>query len=95
MTVGKGIGGGMALSAVVGRHEFMRHWPAGTHTSTFMGNAVNLAAGRAAIDVMRRDRLWERSERLGATLRHSIADLADLPPSVRSAVSASSSASSS
>ena len=34
---------------------------AGTHTSTFLGNAVNLAAGRAAIAVMCRDRLWERS----------------------------------
>jgi 4-aminobutyrate aminotransferase len=79
MTVGKGIGGGMALSAVVGRHRSMGHWPPGTHTSTFMGNAINLAAGRAAIDVMRRDRLWERSEEIGAALRHSLADLADLP----------------
>ena len=79
MTVGKGIGGGMALSAVVGRQAFMGHWPAGTHTSTFMGNAVNLAAGTAAIEVMRRDRLWERSERIGAALRQSLADLADFP----------------
>lgn len=79
MTVGKGIGGGMALSAVVGRRESMGHWPPGTHTSTFMGNAVNLAAGRAAIDIMRRDRLWERSERIGAALRKSLADLADSP----------------
>jgi 4-aminobutyrate aminotransferase len=79
MTVGKGIGGGMALSAVVGRQGFMGHWPAGTHTSTFMGNAVNLAAGRAAIEVMRRDRLWERSERIGAALRDSLAVLADSP----------------
>jgi 4-aminobutyrate aminotransferase len=79
MTVGKGIGGGMALSAVVGRHDLMGHWPPGTHTSTFMGNAVNLAAGRAAIDVMRRDRLWERSERIGAALRKSLADLAGFP----------------
>ena len=79
MTVGKGIGGGMALSAVVGRHDLMGHWPPGTHTSTFMGNAVNLAAGRAAIDVMRRDRLWERSERLGAALRNPLADLVDDP----------------
>jgi 4-aminobutyrate aminotransferase len=80
MTVGKGIGGGMALSAVVGRHDFMGHWPPGTHTSTFMGNAVNLAAGRAAIDVMRRDRLWERSARLGGELRTTLlADLADFP----------------
>jgi 4-aminobutyrate aminotransferase-like enzyme len=69
MTIGKGIGGGLALSAVVGRSAMMQHWSPGTHTSTFLGNAVNLAAGRAAIGVMRRDRLWERSERLGATLR--------------------------
>ena len=29
MTVGKGIGGGMAVSAVVGRERFMGHWAAG------------------------------------------------------------------
>ena len=80
MTVGKGIGGGLAVSAVVGRAEAMSHWPAGTHTSTFMGNAVNLAAGRAAVEVMRRDRLWERSERLGAAVLQRLqADLADAP----------------
>ena len=53
MTVGKGIGGGLALSAVVGRRAFMAHWAPGTHTSTFMGDAVNLAAGLAAIGVVR------------------------------------------
>lgn len=80
MTVGKGIAGGMAVSAVVGRHDAMRHWPAGTHTSTFMGNAVSLAAGRAAIEVMRDERLWERSARLGdATLRTLRRDLAGAP----------------
>ncbi|HKQ17214.1 MAG TPA: aspartate aminotransferase family protein [Solirubrobacterales bacterium] len=74
MTVGKGIGGGMALSAVVGRAQAMSHWPAGTHTSTFLGNAVNLAAGRAAIRVMCRDRLWERSAQLGGRLRARLAE---------------------
>ncbi len=68
MTVGKGIGGGLALSAVVGRASHMSHWTPGTHTSTFLGNAVNLAAGRAAIAVMCRQRLWERSADLGARL---------------------------
>ncbi|HET8784816.1 MAG TPA: aspartate aminotransferase family protein [Candidatus Limnocylindrales bacterium] len=68
MTVGKGIGGGLALSAVVGRESHMSHWSPGTHTSTFIGNAVNLAAGRAAIGVMCRNRLWERSARLGASV---------------------------
>jgi 4-aminobutyrate aminotransferase-like enzyme len=80
MTVGKGIGGGLALSAVVGRAGAMQHWTAGTHTSTFLGNAVNLAAGRAAIGVMCRDRLWERSARLGDVLRTQLeADLGDHP----------------
>jgi 4-aminobutyrate aminotransferase len=32
VTVGKGIGGGMPVSAVIGRPDVMRHWPAGTHT---------------------------------------------------------------
>jgi 4-aminobutyrate aminotransferase-like enzyme len=72
MTVGKGIGGGLALSAVVGRDELMSRWSPGTHTSTFLGNAVNLAAGRAAIGVMCRERLWERSAALGKELRDRI-----------------------
>ncbi len=68
MTVGKGIGGGLAVSAVVGRSAAMGHWEPGTHTSTFLANALNLSAGRAALGVMTRDRLWERSARLGAAL---------------------------
>lgn len=81
MTVGKGIGGGLALSAVVGRADLMSDWAPGTHTSTFLGNAVNLAAGRAAIAVMRRDGLHHRSARLGDDLRGRLsAGLADAPP---------------
>jgi len=80
MTVGKGIGGGLALSAVVGRSSAMAHWQPGTHTSTFLGNAVNLAAGRAAIGVMCRERLWERSARLGVELRRQLdGALSDAP----------------
>jgi diaminobutyrate-2-oxoglutarate transaminase len=74
MTVGKGIGGGLAVSAVVGREAFMGHWPPGTHTSTFMGDAVNLAAGSAAIGVLRDEDLVERSAELG---RRAMARLRD------------------
>ena len=80
MTVGKGIGGGLAVSAVVGSTAAMTHWQPGTHTSTFMANALNLAAGRAAVEVMIRDRLWERSESLGAALLDRTRDgLAGVP----------------
>lgn len=80
MTVGKGVGGGLAVSAVVGRSTAMSHWAPGTHTSTFLGDAVNLAAGAAAIGVLRDERLAERSAALGAhalTRLHDALDGAD------------------
>ena len=80
MTVGKGIGGGQPVSAVVGRASAMSHWAPGAHTSTFLGNAVGLAAGRAAIEVLVRERLPERAARLGAdALARLRAELADDP----------------
>jgi 4-aminobutyrate aminotransferase-like enzyme len=66
MTVGKGIGGGLALAAVLGRAELMKTWEPDTVTSTFLANALNAAAGCAAIDVLSEERLVERSARLGA-----------------------------
>ena len=77
MTVGKGVGGGLAVSAVVGRAATMSHWSPGTHTSTFLGDAVNLAAGVAAIGVLRDEHLVERSARLGTRALETLtADLA-------------------
>ena len=80
LTVGKGIGGGMAVSAVLGGEAILGRWKPGTHTSTFLTNAVNLAAARAAIGVMTRERLWERSAALGAELLDRLrSDLVDVP----------------
>jgi 4-aminobutyrate aminotransferase-like enzyme len=80
MTVGKGVGGGLAVSAVVGRTPFMSHWTPGAHTTTFMGNAVNLAAGRATIGVLRDEDLADRSATLGANVLERLsAALADDP----------------
>jgi len=66
MTVGKGIGGGLALAAVLGGSELMTTWEPDAVTSTFLANALNAAAGCAAIDVLREEGLVERSARLGA-----------------------------
>jgi 4-aminobutyrate aminotransferase-like enzyme len=64
-TVGKGIGGGLALSAILGRAELMTTWEPDAVTSTFLANALNAAAACAAIDVLREEGLVERSARLG------------------------------
>jgi 4-aminobutyrate aminotransferase-like enzyme len=65
MTVGKGIGGGLPLAAVLGREDVMATWDPDTITSTFFTNALVAAAACAAIDVVRDERLVQRSATLG------------------------------
>jgi len=72
MTVGKGIGGGLALAALLGREELMTTWEPDAVTSTFLANALNAAAACASIDVLRDEGLVERSAQLGA---HALARL--------------------
>lgn len=82
MTVGKGIGGGLALAALLGRSELMTTWEPDAVTSTFLANALNAAAGCAAIDVLRDEALVERSARLGAhaltRLQSELSSVADV-----------------
>ena len=81
MTVGKGIGGGLALAAVLGRSELMTTWEPDAVTSTFLANALNAAAGCAAIDVLRDEGLVDRSAQLGArALERLRGELAGSPP---------------
>jgi 4-aminobutyrate aminotransferase-like enzyme len=78
MTVGKGIGGGLPFAAVLGRDDVMTTWVPDTITSTFLTNALVAAAACAAIDVVRDERLVERSATLGerafARLRDELRD---------------------
>jgi 4-aminobutyrate aminotransferase-like enzyme len=59
---------------VLGRPELMTTWEPDAVTSTFLANALNAAAGCAAIDVLREEGLVERSARLGA---HALQRLED------------------
>jgi len=74
MTVGKGIGGGLALAAILGTEDIMTTWKPDAITSTFMANALNIAASIATIDAARKDGLAERSARLGASALATLSD---------------------
>jgi len=74
MTVGKGVGGGLPVSAVLGRAGAMSSLDAGQHTSTFLTNALAHAAAIAALDVMIKENLCERSAQLGEVLHSSLSD---------------------
>ena len=83
--LGKALTGGFPLSACVGRASVMdAAWPASSgeaiHTSTFLGHPVGCAMALAQIAEIRRQRLVQRSQRLGAWL---LKELATLPPKGR------------
>ena len=69
--LGKGLGGGLPISAVVGRGDVLSAWRREAevvHTSTFAGNALACATSLATLEVISRQHLAERAERLGGEL---------------------------
>ena len=67
MTLGKALGGGLLpVSAVVGSREVLGLFRPGEHGSTFGGNPLAAAVGRAAMRVLAEEKLTERAADLGA-----------------------------
>ncbi|MET0792686.1 MAG: aminotransferase class III-fold pyridoxal phosphate-dependent enzyme, partial [Polyangiaceae bacterium] len=70
--LGKGLGGGLPISALVGRGTLLEAWRRDAevvHTSTFAGNALASATALATLDVISRQQLAERAERVGAQFK--------------------------
>jgi 4-aminobutyrate aminotransferase-like enzyme len=70
--LGKGLGGGLPISALVGRGSVLEAWRRDAevvHTSTFAGAALACATSLATLDVISREHLPARAERVGALLQ--------------------------
>jgi acetylornithine/N-succinyldiaminopimelate aminotransferase len=65
MTLAKGLGGGVAIGAVVARAECAAALKPGMHASTFGGNALACAAAVATMDTIEKEGLLERARKLG------------------------------
>jgi ornithine--oxo-acid transaminase len=75
-TLGKALGGGiMPVSAVVGRRDVLGVLRPGEHGSTFGGNPLACAVGRAVIGLLRDGDFLERSTTLGAHLHRRLTAL--------------------
>ncbi len=69
LCLGKGLGGGLPISAVVGRGSVLEAWQRDAeviHTSTFAGSALACASSLATLDVLSREHLPERAAEVGA-----------------------------
>jgi 4-aminobutyrate aminotransferase-like enzyme len=83
LCLGKGLGGGLPLSALVGSDAVMRCWSRDAevvHTATFAGAPLACSTAIATLDVLTREELPARSASLGARyLSELTAALGDCP----------------
>jgi 4-aminobutyrate aminotransferase-like enzyme len=68
VVLGKALGGGLPLSLVAGPRELLQAVPPLRQTSTFSANPVACAAGNVVLDVLRDERLPQRTAVLGDLL---------------------------
>ncbi|MET0992280.1 MAG: aminotransferase class III-fold pyridoxal phosphate-dependent enzyme, partial [Lacisediminihabitans sp.] len=74
--LGKALGGGIVpVSAVVGNADILGVLHAGEHGSTFGGNPLAAAVGRAVVGMLETGEFQERSRDLGARLHASLEKL--------------------
>lgn len=87
ITVGKSLGAGIVpISAVIGNDDVLGVLAPGTHGSTFGGNPLAVAVGKAVVDELATGELQERSRVLGDKLHAALrAHLGDGVTDVRGA----------
>jgi acetylornithine/N-succinyldiaminopimelate aminotransferase len=76
MTLAKAMAGGLPIGAMLASGEAAEAFQKGDHGSTFAGGPLICAAALAAIQVIKDERLVERSEEMGAYLKSQLAKLA-------------------
>jgi acetylornithine/N-succinyldiaminopimelate aminotransferase len=75
MTIAKAMGAGFPMGAMLAREEVAVNFARGDHASTFGGNALACAAALANIDIIKKEKLVERSEELGNYLIQKLKNL--------------------
>lgn len=74
---GKAMGGGFAISAIVGQHEVMNEAQNTFISSTFWTEKVGFAAALKTIEILKRDKVWEHLIRIGTRIGESWLRLAE------------------
>ena len=75
MTVGKAISNGLPLSGVIGKKTIMEKVAPGSIGGTYGGNPVACAVASKVIEIMKRDDIPRRAERLGNLARRRLEEM--------------------
>lgn len=76
LIVGKALGGGLyPVSAAIADEEFMNVFHPGDHGSTFGGNPLGAAIGRASLRVTLEEGLPQRSDEMGTWFRKQLGEI--------------------
>jgi acetylornithine/N-succinyldiaminopimelate aminotransferase len=82
MCVAKGIGSGFPLGAILATEEAACGMTAGSHGTTYGGNALAMAVGNAVLDILLADGFLDRVDATGQQLRRRLEQLVRRYPSV-------------
>ena len=77
LVLGKGIGSGMPISAVVARGEILSTLERGEMSSTAGGNPLSCAASLAVFEIIEKEKLVEKAASNGAYLKEKLLELKD------------------
>lgn len=83
MTLGKGIGGGFPMSVIASTHEFTQALPFSNpsgSSSSYGGNPLASAAGRASLEIIIKENLVENSRTVGAFMKQKLREFMELCP---------------
>ena len=77
LVTSKSLGAGYPIGAVTGRADLFDSLPPGSLGSTFGGHPIACVAALATIEVMERDEIPARAQRLGERIRERFVDMAE------------------
>jgi len=84
VTLGKPMGNGFPIGAVVGQREPLdRFGNTARYSNTFAGNTVGIATANAVLTILQRDRIQQNALAMGQRLRAGLEKIAQQQPGIR------------
>jgi acetylornithine/succinyldiaminopimelate/putrescine aminotransferase len=75
MTLAKALGNGFPIGAMLATDKVAAAFAPGNHASTFGGNPLAMAAGKATVEVMTQEGIIEQGARIGLYLMEKLSEL--------------------